>query len=324
MTKSAIHTEHLTLHFGSIQALDDISINVPAGIVYGFLGPNGAGKTTMIRLLLGLLTPTAGSATVLGLDARTQGEEIRKLAGVLLEEDALHHNLTAWENLDQCGRAWGMSVEDRTARSRELLMQLDLWERRDDVVAHWSRGMKRRLAIARALIHRPRLLFMDEPTAGLDPIARTAVHDNLLTLATNEGLTVFLTTHKLSEAERLCAQVAVVRDGRLLAAGPTAELRTLGCVPTLEITGSGFTSDVISLLKRRREIADIHALPNRLVVELRDPNAHSSPLVSLLVESGADVEEVRRATASLERVFVSMMREEQNGLEPAAVVHASS
>lgn len=316
MTNSAIHTEHLTFDFVEIHAVDDINLDVPGGIVYGLLGSNGAGKTTMIRLLLGLLEPTSGSATVLGLDTRTQAEEIRKLAGVVMEQDDLYQNLTAWENMDNCGRMWRMSEADRTARSRELLTRLDLWDRRDEAVGRWSRGMKRRLVVARALIHRPRLLFMDEPTAGLDAMSRTTVHNDLLTLTKNEGLTVFLTTHKLSEAERLCAMVGVVRDGRLLMSGPTNELRTMGNVPTLEIIGSGFTDDVIALLARRSEIGGIQVQPNRLIVELLDGSAHSSPLISLLVESGADVEEVHRSTASLESIFITMMGDKQNSPQP--------
>lgn len=314
MTNSAIHTEHLTLDFGELHAVDDINIDVPGGIVYGLLGSNGAGKTTMIRLLLGLLEPTVGKAMVLGLDTRTQSDEIRKLAGVVMERDDLYQNLTAWENLDYAGRMWKMNTRNRTVRGRELLTSLDLWDRRDEVIGRWSRGMKRRLVIARALIHRPRLLFMDEPTAGLDAMARATVHNNLLTLTKDEGLTVFLTTHKLSEAERLCAMVGVVRDGRLLMTGSTDELRAMGNVPTLEIIGSGFTDDVISLLARRNEIGAIQVQPNRLIVQLLDSGAHSSPLVSLLVESGADVEEVHRSAASLESVFITMMGDEQNRL----------
>lgn len=313
MTNSAIHTEHLTFDFGDVHAIDDISIDVPGGIIYGLLGANGAGKTTMIRLLLGLLEPSAGKATVLGMDTRTNGPEIRRLSGVVLERDDLYQNLTAWENLDNAGRVWGIDEGARAARIRELLTSLDLWSRREEVVSRWSRGLKRRLVIARALIHRPRLLFMDEPTAGLDAMARTTVHNNLLTLTEQEGLTVFLTTHKLSEAEHLCAMVGVVRDGQLLMTGPTNELRALSNVPTLEIIGSGFTDEVVALLARRREIGGIQVQPNRLIVQLLDKNAHSSPLVSLLVESGADVEEVHRSAVSLESAFISIMGGDQNG-----------
>ncbi len=317
MTQLAIATEHLTYDFGSCRAVDDVSLQVPEGVVYGLLGPNGAGKTTMLRLLLGLLEPTSGRAEVLGMETRRNGVEIRQRAGVLLEDDKLYENLTALENLDYYGRVWQMSPEERSARSRELLLNFDLWDRRDEQVHTWSRGMKKKLSLARTLLNRPALVFLDEPTSGLDPVAASNLHNQLLKLAAQEGMTVFLTTHKLSEAERLCAMVGVIRDGRLLAAGPTSELRTLGGVPLLEISGEGFSDEIVALLARRREVAGIQVLPHRLLIELADAGAHSSPLISLLVESGADVEEVHRTNASLESVFVSLVQEEHNGMRPA-------
>jgi ABC-2 type transport system ATP-binding protein len=312
----AIQTDHLTYDFGSKRAIDGVTIQVPTGIVYGLLGPNGAGKTTMIRLLLGLLEPSEGDARVLNLDTRKQGSEIRARTGVLLESDRLYENLTATENLDYYGRIWQMSPAERQVRSQELLSALDLWDRRDETVGTWSRGMKQKLAIARALFHRPELVFMDEPTSGLDPVASAHLHDQLLTLAAREGTTVFLTTHKLLEAERLCAMVGVIRDGRLLAAGATSELRSLGGVPLLQISGEGFSDEIISLLARRREVANIQVQQHRILVELADAGAHSSPLISLLVESGADIEEVHRTDASLESIFLTMMQEEAGGELP--------
>ena len=316
MAELAIQTKQLSYSFGSKRAIEDVSIQIPSGIVYGLLGPNGAGKTSMIRLLLGLLEPSAGEAWVLGMDTRRQGAEIRERAGVLLESDRLYDSLTAAENLDYYGRIRQMTPADRTARSQELLEALDLWDRRNETVNTWSRGMKQKLAIARTLFHRPELVFMDEPTSGLDPAASAHLHDQLLMLAAREGMTVFLTTHKLFEAERLCAMVGVIRDGRLLAAGSTAELRSLGGVPLLQISGEGFSDEVISLLARRREVASIQVHPHRILVELRDPGAHSSPLVSLLVESGADIEEVHRTDASLESVFLTMIQEEADARAP--------
>ena len=237
----------------------------------------------------------------------------------LLENDKLYDNLTALENLDYYGRIWQMSANERQTRSHELLSALELWDRRQETISTWSRGMKQKLAIARTLLNRPELVFLDEPTSGLDPVAAAHLHDQLLALAARAGMTVFLTTHRISEAERLCAMISVIRAGRMLATGPTSELRTLGGVPILEISGDGFSEEIISLLTRRREVAAIQVQPHRLVVELRDAGAHTSPLISLLVESGADIEEVRRANASLESVFMNMVEEETNDISPAPV-----
>ncbi len=198
---------------------------MPAGIVFGFLGPNGAGKTTTIHLLLGLLEPTTGQARVLGFDTRTQAEAIRARSGALLEFAGLYERMSAQDNLDFYGRIYQMPAPARRARIKELLTHLDLWDRRRDLVSTWSRGMKQKLAVARALFHHPPLVFLDEPTAGFDPLAAAALRDDLASLVAREGVTVFLNTHNLTEAEKLCAQVGVIRQGKLVTVGAPDELR---------------------------------------------------------------------------------------------------
>ena len=251
-----------------------------------------------------------GKAGVLGLDVRTHAEEIRRRTGTLLEQNDLYDRLTAEENLDYFGRIQNMSAEDRSERIRDLLGPMGLWDRRNQPVGTWSRGMKRKLAIAKALLTRPDLLLLDEPTAGLDPAAATDLYDEFFEIAALEGVTVFLTTHKIAEVENLCAMVGLIRQGRLLAVGPTAELRTVGAVPTLEITGSGFTENMIALLQRRREVTGIQSHKGRLLVELNDSNAHTWPLINLLVESGADIEEVHKGRLGLESVFMHMVEDD--------------
>src|SRR6478752_3016179 len=215
MTEAAIQTTDLTRDFGSVRAVDHLTLTVPPGIIFGFLGPNGAGKTTTIHLLLGLLEATSGEARVLGLDPRTQSEQIRTRSGALLEFSGLYERLTAEDNLDFYGRVWHMPPGERQTRIKELLTHLSLYDRRKERVSTWSRGMKQKLAIARVLLHRPDLIFLDEPTAGLDPVAAAALRDDLEALVQREGTTVFLNTHNLPEAERLCQQVGVIREGRL-------------------------------------------------------------------------------------------------------------
>jgi ABC-2 type transport system ATP-binding protein len=300
----------LTRDFGSVRALDGLTLEVPVGIVFGFLGPNGAGKTTTINVLLGLLEPTGGQAEVLGLDARTRGDEIRTRSGALLEHAGLYEQLTAEDNLEFFGRVWRMPDAERRARTEELLTQMGLWERRRERVGKWSRGMKQKLALARAILHRPSLIFLDEPTAGLDVMSATAVREDLASLAAREGATVFLTTHNMVEAERLCSEVAVIREGKLVAIGSPDGLRARSGTPRLEIVGRGFSEDALDLLRGRPEVLDVELVDQHLAIDLRE-DVDVAPLVSLVVSRGVEVEEVRRGKASLEEVFVTLMEEER-------------
>ena len=309
-TDVAIRTEALTRDFGALRAVDGLSLEVPAGSVFGFLGPNGAGKTTTIRLLLGLLEPTAGRAEVLGFDTRTEADEVRLRAGALLEHTGLYERLSAEDNLEFYGRAWRLPTPERRARIKELLAHLGLWERRKERVGTWSHGMKRKLAVARTLLHRPAIVFMDEPTAGLDPVAAAALREDIATLASQEGVTVFLTTHNLAEAEKLCEQVGVIRQGKLVAVGRPDDLRAGAGAPRVEVTGSGFTDELLQRLQVRPEVASAEVRNGRLVIGLRG-EAQVGPLVGLIVEAGAQVEEVRKGSTSLEEVFLTLMEEER-------------
>jgi len=225
MNHYAITLSNLTRRFGSRTALQDINLEIPSGEIYGYLGSNGAGKTTTIRILLGLLSATSGSARVFGLDPQSQGAEVRTRCGALLEHTGLYERLSAYENLNFYGSIWHLSASVRARRIQELLESIELWDRKNEVIRDWSRGMKQKLAVARALIHRPELIFLDEPSAGLDPLAAVALRDDLHRLVNQQKVTVFLTTHNLAEAEKLCSQVAVLHQGHLLASGTPAEIR---------------------------------------------------------------------------------------------------
>ncbi|MFL5653750.1 MAG: ABC transporter ATP-binding protein [Ktedonobacteraceae bacterium] len=310
MPEPLIHIEHLSRFFGTVKAVDDLSLEVPAGIVFGFLGPNGAGKTTTIHLLLGLLEPTAGQARVLGFDTRTQADAIRARSGALLEFAGLYERLSAQDNLDFYGRIYRIPAPVRQARIQELLTHLDLWDRRRDLVGTWSRGMKQKLAVARALLHHPPLVFLDEPTAGFDPVAAAALREDLARLVAREGVTVFLNTHNLTEAEKLFAQVGVIRQGKLVTVGAPDELRARTGGLQAEIVGRGFTEQMLVTLREQPEVVHAELHNNHLLLELRG-ESEVGPLVRLLVQAGAEVEEVRRGKASLEDVFLTMMEEEQ-------------
>lgn len=308
MNSTIIRTTNLTRKFGSQRAVDGISFEVPSGIVFGFLGPNGSGKTTTIRLLLGLLDPTDGQVNVLELDPRTQAGEIRRRSGALLEFTGLYERLSAEDNLDFYGRVWHIPARERLARIQELLFPLGLWDRRKEIVGNWSRGMKQRLAVARALMHRPELVFLDEPTAGLDPVASAALRADLEALTRQQGVTVFLTTHNLTEAEKLCQQVAVIRQGKLLMIGSPDELRLRKGGRQLEIIGSDFGEALLAGLRQRSEIASVEKMDHHLAINLNG-NPDTSTIVRELVLGGANITEVHKGVASLEEVFLESMGE---------------
>jgi ABC-2 type transport system ATP-binding protein len=309
-TAFAIETNALTRAFGGRAAVDGLTLRVPAGSVFGLLGPNGAGKTTTIRLLLGLLEPTSGSARVLGLDSGNDGDAIRERAGALLEHAGLYERLSAEDNLEFHGRICRLPRAQRRERIDELLTHLSLHERRRDVVATWSRGMKQKLAIARAMLHRPELLFLDEPTAGLDPIAAAALRDDLARLVSREHVTVLLTTHNLAEAEALCAEVGVLRAGKLLAVGTPQEVRSGSRRAQVEIAGRGFSGALVSMVSRRPEVRSVSvAEPGaRLAIELRQ-DADVAGVVAAIVGGGGEVQEVRRGSATLEDAFRILVEE---------------
>ncbi len=307
---NAIEVQDLTRDYNGLRAVDHINFSVEAGEIFGFLGPNGAGKTTTIHLLLGLLEPTKGRAEVLGFDTMTQGNDVRAGTGALLEHNGVYEQLSAEDNLEYYGRIYRLAPAERRERIKEMLSQMDLWERRKDRAGNWSKGMKQKLALARAMLHRPRLVFLDEPTAGLDVVSANAVREGLAALAEREGITVFLTTHNMTEAERLCSQVAVIREGKLMAIGHPDELRARAGGPRLEIVGRGFSDEVLQMLRARPEVAAVDVHNSHLTVDLCE-DVDSSPLVSLAVAEGVQVQEVRRGKASLEEVFLTLMEEER-------------
>jgi ABC-2 type transport system ATP-binding protein len=309
MSEIVIRTEGLGRTFGDVKAVTDVSFEVQAGTVFGFLGPNGAGKTTTIRLLLGLLEPTAGRAAVLGYDTRTQSDQIRERCGALLEHTGLYERLSAEDNLEFYGRVWRLPAVERASRIQELLSGLGLWERRLESVGNWSHGMKQKLAVARALLHHPQLVFLDEPTAGLDPVAAAALREDLEDLARKHGVTVFLTTHNLSEAERLCHQVAVIRQGRLIQVGNPDDLRLQQSTNRVEIIGRGWSDAALTELQSKAEVTQASLVNRHLTVDLKE-GFDSAVLVPVLVKHGVQIDEIRKGKASLEDVFLTLMEEE--------------
>ncbi|HEY9526535.1 MAG TPA: ABC transporter ATP-binding protein, partial [Anaerolineales bacterium] len=242
-------------------------------------------------------------------DTRSQGAEIRTNSGALLEFSGLYERMSAEDNLDLYGRIYRMSGPERKARTKELLTHLALWDRRKEKVGNWSRGMKQKIAIARALLHHPPLVFLDEPTSGLDPVAAAALHADLSSLVANEGVTVFLNTHNLAEAEKLCAQVGVIRNGKLITIGSPDELRLRNGGHKVEIIGKDFNKKTLTSLRARPEVKQAELQNGRLKIELNGENK-IGPLVTLIVQSGAEIEAISRGGESLEDLFLTLMQEE--------------
>jgi ABC-2 type transport system ATP-binding protein len=309
MTDYAIKTSNLSKDFGSVLAVDDLTIQVPAGIVFGFLGQNGAGKTTTIHLLLGLVAPTKGEAQVLGYQVNGQADQIRERTGVLLEYKGLYERLTALDNLEYFGRIWHLPAAERQERNRELLTHFDLWDRRNDKVVDFSKGMKAKLAVARTLIHRPPLIFLDEPTEGLDPVAAVSLRDDLVRLASKEKVTVFLTSHNMPEVEKICSQIGIIRKGRLIAFGRPGDISSDKRIQA-EVFGRGLDEAILVSVRKMPEVLDAALVGDHLLLDLAQED-DLSKVVTEIVRQGAQVGEVKRVKQSLEEAYVQLMEEEQ-------------
>ena len=299
-----IHTNGLTRRFGNVTAVEDLHLEVKKGEVFGFLGPNGAGKTTTIRMLAALIAPTSGEATVAGLKIGRENQEIRQHVGVLTETPGLYKRLSAMDNLLFFAKLYGVSEPQKQAE--RYLRLFELWDRRDDLTGTFSKGMRQKLAIARAMLHEPQILFLDEPTAGLDPEAAKVVRDLIETLRTRER-TIFLCTHNLDEADRLCDRVALFKT-KLVTVGKPQELkeRMYGQKTVIHLVNPAYgieESVDLPFVKR------IERVDNTLVVSLSDPEEENPLLVSRLVELGAKIQYVNELRVSLEDLYLDLMED---------------
>ena len=306
-----IETNDLSRNFGPIIAVNRLNLKVPRGIIFGFLGPNGAGKTTTINLLLGLLEPTSGSANILGYDIKTQSERIRNKTGVLFQDSGLYNRLSVIDNMRFYARIWKLSPNLQVDRIKKLLKDFNLWERRNDTTSTLSTGLQRKLAIARTLIHQPNLIFLDEPTAGLDPIASSQLQDDILDICSREESTFFITTHNLNEAEKICSQVAVINDGRLLAQGSVKELQKLRSVSQIEVIGNNFNNNVISSIQTIKGLSFIKSLDTQLIIEV-DSSVDTSLLIKTIVDAGGSVNEFKQVGSNLEDIFLTLIRSDDD------------
>lgn len=298
-----IEVQNLVKKFNSKVVLNKISFEVEKGEVFGYLGPNGAGKTTTMRIILGLLKPTAGKALVWGQDLG-ENTDLRKRIGVLLENDGLYDRLNAYDNLDYYARLY--RVTERERRIKELLEFVGLYDRKKDKVGKFSKGMKRKLALARAIIHDPELLFLDEPSSGLDPEAQKMVRDLILQLS-KEKRTIFLNSHDLDEVQRICSKIAILQNGEIKVHDSIENLRRKFSNSRVEIVfgdtieakrALDFIASLDYILERELQNA-------RIVVTLKDKS--SSELLRFLTEKGIRVEEIRKVTKSLEEIYFEVL-----------------
>ena len=304
---AVIETFDLSRHFGKIAAVEDLTLKVEAGEVLGFLGPNGAGKTTTIRMLAGMIAPTKGYAIVAGHGTDRDVEQLHEVVGMLTQAPGLYDRLSARRNLEYFASFYP-SIQSQS-QVQKYLKLMGLWERRDGKVGTFSKGMKQRLALARALVHEPKLLFLDEPTAGLDPEAAGEVRQLIHSLH-EEGRTVFLSTHNLNEAEMLCGRVAVIHT-RLLALDTPEQLRRRFFRRQIIVQLETSDANVMELVKKLPFVQEVRSEGNQLILELTDSDRNRPELVKAIVEAGGRVTGVSEKQYPLEEVYLRLMREEK-------------
>ena len=311
---SIVEVKNLERTFGDHKALDDLTFSVHSGEVFGLLGPNGAGKTTTVRVLNGILPPSAGGVRVFNLDPATQGESVRRRTGVLTETPALYERLSARENLEFFGTLHELPASELNTRVDEMLGFFELTSRAKDKVETYSKGMKQRLALARALIHKPPLLFLDEPTSGLDPEAAQQVDDLIANLRRTKEQTVILATHNLLEAQRLCDRVAIMNKGKILALGTLQELsQKLWPVTWVDILFHVKPSETLAAkIKMQAGViqATFDGLQDSLSVQVEN-NEVIPAVVRYLVEQGESILKVNPRDYTLEDIYFALQAGEQ-------------
>ena len=302
----AVETQGLSRNFGDIEAVDSIDLRIPRGEIYGFLGPNGAGKTTLVRMLITLLLPSSGSATVAGFDIVKQPNDIRLRIGAALQDAALDLKQTGRELLRLQGRFYGLSRRDVDSRFNDLADLIDIGDAVDRLIGTYSGGMKRRLDLAASLIHNPELLFLDEPTTGLDPISRARVWEEVRRVNRERDVTIFLTTQYLEEADELADRVGIINRGRLMAEGTPSELkRSLGNdVIIAQVDGQA--EQAREAVQHLEGVVGVEATGSDVIIQASNGAAVISSVALALNERRVDVREITLRTPTLDDVFLSV------------------
>jgi ABC-2 type transport system ATP-binding protein len=303
-----IETTNLTKKFGGLTAVDGVTLRVEEGEVFGFLGPNGAGKTTTVRMLCCLISKTSGEARIGDYDVGKDSDSlnIRKLIGLVPDNVGLYDDLTAYENLDFYGKLYDCTEAQRKENIQKFLTLLGLWDKKDVAAGTFSKGMKQKLAIARALIHDPTVLFMDEPTANLDPESSKTVRDFILELK-REKRTIFLNTHNLDEAQKICDRIGILNT-RLMAIGTPAELEGKVTVRRTVIQLEQVNDSVLAAL-RNLPVAGMSVDGNKLTIDVKDPDKENAAIVGAIVLAGGNVQSVSVIGSSLEDAYLKLVKE---------------
>lgn len=303
-----IETENLTRKFGNLTAVEDVTFKVNQGEIFGFLGPNGAGKTTTVRMLCCLISKTSGYATVGGYEIGQPENalRIRKIIGLVPDNVGLYESLTAYENLDYYGTLYRRTDSQRKESNEYFLKLLGLWEKRDVLAGAFSKGMKQKLAIARALIHNPEIIFMDEPTANLDPESAKTVREFILELK-KERKTIFLNTHNLYEAQRVCDRIGILNT-KLMAVGSPQELEQSVRGRKTVIQLRQVSEEILDSLKRI-EVKNMVRESNKLTFDVVNPEEENPDLVNAIVSAGGRIETVMVTSSSLEDAYLKLLRE---------------
>ncbi len=308
--KYAVQTRGIGRDFGDVKAVDTIDLNIPQGEIYGFLGPNGAGKTTLVRMLITLLLPSNGSATVAGFDVVGDANEVRLRIGAALQDAALDLKQTGRELLRLQGRLYGLNRRELDTRLDELAGLVDIGDALDRFIGTYSGGMKRRLDLAASLIHNPEVLFLDEPTTGLDPISRARVWEEVQRINKELSVTIFLTTQYLEEADALADRVGIISQGRLMAEGTPAELkRSLGndvIVVQLDEQLEGQADAARAAIENLDGVVDVDSSGGEVIIQVVNGAAHISHVALALNERHVHVRELTLRTPTLDDVFLSV------------------
>jgi len=305
-----VETENLTRKFGSLTAVDNLTLRVEKGEIFGLLGPNGAGKTTTVRMLCCLISKTSGAARVgdFEIGSEENALKIRKIIGVVPDNVGLYESLTAYENLDYYGTLYRRTDAQRKEANEYFLKLLGLWEKRDVLAGTFSKGMKQKLAIARALVHDPEILFMDEPTANLDPEAAKTVREFILDLK-RQKKTIFLNTHNLDEAQRVCDRIGILNT-KLMAVGTPDELERSVHGRKTVIQLQQVTDEVLNSLKKLG-VRSLAREGNKLTVDVANPEEENPDMVDAIVAAGGRVETVTVTSSSLEEAYLKLVRESE-------------
>ena len=305
----SIQASRLQKTFSSITAVDGLSFEVEEGEVFGLLGSNGAGKTTTIRILACLLSPTGGTAKVCGFTVNDQPSKVREKVGILTENPSLYERLTAFENMDFFAKAYGVSSQaERNQRIHQVLDFFGLWDRRADKVAHFSKGMKQKLAIARTLVHNPPVLLLDEPTAGLDPKSAKEVRDMITRLSRDEDRAILLCTHRMEDAEKLCDDAVIVNKGRSVAYGSPELLRQKTSVsPVLEVILKKADAKVVESIRHSISSEAVEVDGPKLLVTIDDVESAAPEIVRTIVQAGGLVLSVRTIKPTLEETYLRLI-----------------